>query len=425
MPTDRAGKPAGEDGHGEIVVRRPHSRAACRLQTLHRHLPRTELAAFRRTGRTSTPQMAFSAHRTITRAHTSREAVAQIAADLAAPDLRGVIAFCSPRYDIAELGAALASGFAVPVTACTAAQQLGPEGTSTDCIVAAGLYGDVSMTPHLITPLEHSMRGAFETAGNIRRGGAAPQGSRRFGLLLVNGESAMEERLAAMLYQSLDNVPFVGGTPSGTTDHPRSMVYHDGRFLSDAAVFTLIETSAGFRPVMMSPTEATETMLICTSADPETRRIFTLNGLPAAEMYARAIGVRVDELDERVFSLNPLMMRIGRRDYVRGVRAVNTDGSLSFWCAIDEGLVLRVGSAVSDPTSGVRQVLEDSVRALGVVKLSLCLHSAMRRIALQQSGHTAMAEEMYRRMNVIGCVTRGEQFNAIHTSQTLVGVVLG
>lgn len=369
--------------------------------------------------------MAFSAHRIVTRAHTAREAAAQLASELSAPDLRGIVAFCSPRYDPVELGRALESSFSCPITAATAAQQLGPEGASVDCVVAAGLYGDLRMSPYLISPLDRSMKCAYETAEAIRHAAPAGPGTRRFGLLLVNGDSAMEERLASMLYQSLDNVPFIGGTPSGSSSHPRSMVYHDGRFLADAAVFTLIETSTPFRPVLMNPTEATDTILVCTSADPETRRIDTLNGLPAAEAYARAIGKPIEALDDQVFSLNPLMLRMGGRDYVRGVRAVNPDRSMTFWCAIDEGLVLRVGSAVPDPMGGGRQVMADSIRALGAVKLSLCLHSSMRRTALQMSGHAAMADELYRRMNVIGCVTRGEQFNAIHTSQTLVGVVLG
>ena len=45
-----------------------------------------------------------------------------------------------------------------------------------------------------------------------------------------------------------------------------------------------------------------------------------------------------------VLVLFQALLRLGGKHYVRSIQKVNDDGSLSFFCAIDEGLVLRVAS---------------------------------------------------------------------------------
>ena len=43
-----------------------------------------------------------------------------------------------------------------------------------------------------------------------------------------------------------------------------------------------------------------------------------------------------------VFATHPLVVRLGGAEYVRSIQKANPDGSLSFYCAIDEGLVLTL-----------------------------------------------------------------------------------
>lgn len=58
------------------------------------------------------------------------------------------------------------------------------------------------------------------------------------------------------------------------------------------------------------------------------------------EEYARHIGVAVAQLDHRIFAAHPLAVRINEQYYVRAIQQVHDDLSLSFYCAVENGIVL-------------------------------------------------------------------------------------
>ncbi len=78
-------------------------------------------------------------------------------------------------------------------------------------------------------------------------------------------------------------------------------------------------------------------------ADPAQRVVHEINGEPAADAYAEMLGVELDELNSDLFSKNPIMLRNGDDYYIRSLRSVNADHSLSFFCAMEQGLVLTIG----------------------------------------------------------------------------------
>ena len=79
-----------------------------------------------------------------------------------------------------------------------------------------------------------------------------------------------------------------------------------------------------------------------TDADPNTRQVFEINGEPAASVYSNMLGVPIDALEHEVFSLHPLAVKIGGEYYIRSIQRVNKDFySLSFYCAVDIGIVLN------------------------------------------------------------------------------------
>ena len=49
-----------------------------------------------------------------------------------------------------------------------------------------------------------------------------------------------------------------------------------------------------------------------------------------------------DDLGPFSFASYPLVVKVGGDYYCRSIRNMNPDGSLSFFCAIDEGLVFTV-----------------------------------------------------------------------------------
>ena len=180
---------------------------------------------------------------------------------------------------------------------------------------------------------------------------------RAFGLVLVDGLSGAEERLAASLYQSLGNIPLIGGSAGdelGASGARATRVYHEGRFLRDAALFALFETTLTFTTFKVSHVVPGKHKLVVTMADPEQRVVQEFNGEPAAEAFAEALGMEVEELNSGVFSRNPLLFLSGGEHYVRSIRGVNEDHSLTLHCALEVGLVLTVGNG-GDPIAGLQQ----------------------------------------------------------------------
>ncbi len=340
-------------------------------------------------------------------------------------DMRAVVIFCSPSYDLARLGVAIRAAFQCPVVACTTSGQIGPTGYQRGGIVGASLSSDeLVVQPHLISPLSQCRERASALAARVReRLACLPTGRRAFGFLLIDGLSGAEETLTSVLYQSTGNLPIFGGSAGDDLRFERTAVYWDGEFLSGAALFTVFETSRRFATFKLAHFEPTGKKLVITAADPATRLVQEINGVPAAEGYAETLGIAVERLDASVFSKNPLMLRLGSDHYVRSIQRVNPDRSLTMFCAIDEGLVLTVGED-RDPLTSLEQGLARATEGRGAPALVIGCDCILRRLDLESRASDASAGELLSRYNVIGFSTYGEQFNGVHINQTLTGVAL-
>jgi hypothetical protein len=368
----------------------------------------------------------LSVRRGTTQARDPVEAIGEIRGAVDQPGLQAVLLFCSSTYDLTALGRAIRDAFACPVLACTTAGQIGSGGYQEGGLAAASLAsGGVRVTPYLVAPLAEprgpAARVAAEVQASLERSAA---GWRAFGLLLADGLAQAEEALVASLYRSLGNVPIVGGSAGDDLRFERTGVYWDGEFLSGAAVFALFETSHRFSTIKLQHFRPTAKKLVTTAADPSRRLVREINGLPAAEAYAEVLGLEVEQLDSAVFSAHPVMLRIGSDHYVRSISQVNPDGSLGFFCAIDEGLVLSVGEGV-EPLSALEEGLRAATREVGAPALIVGCDCILRRLELEQRKIARRAGELLAAHNVVGFNTYGEQFNAVHVNQTFTGVALG
>ncbi|HYU16816.1 MAG TPA: FIST N-terminal domain-containing protein, partial [Candidatus Acidoferrum sp.] len=342
------------------------------------------------------------------------------------PGMQVVLFFCSPSYDLARLGAAIRGAFPCPVIGCTSAGQLGPGGYQRGGIVAASLASsELAVRPHLIAPLsecrERAAALAMQVNADLKQ---MPAGRSAFGFMLVDGLARAEEALAATLYQGLGDVPIVGGSAGDDLRFERTSVYWDGEFLTGAAVVAIFETSLRFAALKLQHFRPTDKRLVITAADASTRLVREINGRPAADAYAELLGMRTADLDSSVFSANPVMLRIGAEYYVRSIQRVNPDHSLSFYCAIDEGLVLVIGRAL-DPLATLERGLSDVARDIGTPSLIIGCDCILRRLEIEQLDLVEPVGRLLAAHRVIGFNTYGEQFNGIHVNQTFTGIALG
>lgn len=242
-----------------------------------------------------------------------------------------------------------------------------------------------------------------------------------FALVLADGLSNTEEALTAALHWSLDDIELVGGSAGDGLAFQNTVLIHRGNLVRRGAILFVIETSSPFRVFKTQNFEPTPIKLVVTAADTENRIVYELNAEPAAREYAAAIGLLPDDLGPFSFASYPLVVKVGGDYYCRSIRNINPDGSLSFFCAIDEGLVLTVARA-RDMLRSTQETLEQIDSSLGGTDFVLGFDCILRRLDAESRQVRHKVEELYRRYGVAGFHTYGEQFNAMHLNQTLTGI---
>jgi len=139
--------------------------------------------------------------------------------------------------------------------------------------------------------------------------------------LLIDGLSMQEENIASTLAGAMGEIPIIGGSAGDDLHFKATLVYHDGAFHAGGAVlatFFLDHPFTTFKTQHFVPRE--DAKLVVTEAEPASRIVREINGMPAAEEYARLVGHTVAELNPMIFSKYPVMLRLGGEYYVRSIQ---------------------------------------------------------------------------------------------------------
>ncbi|MFE8069502.1 FIST N-terminal domain-containing protein [Marinobacteraceae bacterium S3BR75-40.1] len=345
-------------------------------------------------------------------------------------DIEWVVFFCSPRFITDAVARILAERLpGNRVLGCSSAGEIGCGGYQRDGISGFSLGAEHITVTHELIPNLQSLT-LSQASGHIertitqhRRNGGDLSPHSDFGFMLVDGLSGREEMLSSALFQMTQGIPQFGGSAGDELTFHHCHVYRDGEFHSDAALLALIHTDLPFKVFMHQCFEPTEHKLVVTEADPNHRIVMEFNAEPAAEAYAELVGVDKAALNEDVFARYPVMVRIGGREYVRSILRANPDDSLTFYCAIDEGLVLTLAQN-TDMVQALETALGDIEASVGPPDLLIGLDCILRRTAMSPDVRRAVSD-ILQRHKVIGFNTYGEQINGMHVNQTLTGVAIG
>ncbi len=349
-------------------------------------------------------------------------AVESLLATLVPADPTLVLLFASPSSILPELASALRKGLpeACRIVGCSSAGELSDEGYRSGTAVAIGLPASSFRAATLVLqdltqlPVSSWMSGLRNLSANFR-----PDPARSlFGVLLVDGLSHQEEVLVATLDAALPHVLALGGSAGDRIDFLQTCVISDDAVLHDVAVFCLIETDLEVRHLIFDHFRATETRMIVTSANPAKRSLLEINAEPAADEYARIVGVPVSELSPLIFARHPLLVNMGGRYFVRAIREPTEDGGLMLMSSIDTGAVMSLGLA-EDLTEGFEAMLRDLPSTPSLILSFDCI---LRRLALEHAGLSEAIKDIFRRYNMAGFNTFGEQHGGMHMNQTFVGL---
>jgi hypothetical protein len=358
-----------------------------------------------------------------------KEAVAEIFSMIDQPDMEAVLFFCSSDYDLNRLGPELKKRYHGTLIGCTTAGEISPKGYQDGGMVAASLSSRaLKVHARLLTGLRRIGSGDIEKmAGELKQElSLFPHldKERMLGFLLIDGLSMLEERIVSLLYNQLDGIPIIGGSAGDGLRFKETKVYQDGRFVSDAALFALFETHLPLYVFNTQHFEPTREKLVITGADPARRIVTEINAEPAAKAYAQALGLPPGELNPTVFSKYPVMLKIGDSWFVRSIQQVNPDMSLSFYCAIDVGLVLTVARG-KDIVADLKEQLDAVSHSLADPRLIVGCDCILRRLELLEKNLVKHVDTLLRSTPFIGFSTYGEQWGSVHVNQTLTGFAIG
>jgi hypothetical protein len=360
------------------------------------------------------------------------EAAIEISRQFASKDLAMILVFVSPFYDPALFIQNLTQSMPdTPIYGCTTAGELSLAGWEDDSVVALGFGAADFIVAARVLPrlstfrVDQGRSVCGELHQEFQSKTANCDGSQSsFGLLLIDGMCRREETVMSAIYAALEDIPIVGGSAGDGLRFEKSWIFHDGQAESDAAVLILIKTGLPFRLFKCDNFEPTSTKMVVTEADTEQRIVKQLNAELAAVEYSKAVGIGDSKLDAFSFAAHPVLVRVGGAYYARSIQRMDPDGSLRFFCAIDEGMVLTVARE-RNLVEATSDLFDEVINDLGEVSIFIGFECVLRRLDVEQHQLSREMSELYQRNNVVGFQTYGEQYRSMHVNQTLTGVAIG
>ncbi|MBH0111831.1 FIST C-terminal domain-containing protein [Novosphingobium sp. YJ-S2-02] len=365
------------------------------------------------------------------RAEDPADVVAELVAGIGEIELAGALLFCSRRYARDELAHALESALpGVPLIGCTSAGELTDRGYDAESVLLVGFPAhSFSMVSLRFDDLDNfdpqEAQGAIRqmVAGARLDHGAVPR-LHQVALFLVDGLSHREELLTMTAQHALGDVQLIGGSSGDGLSFRETGVLHEGAFHRDCAVIAVLTSRRPMHVFCANYFQPGAARMVITEADPETRTVFEINAMPAADEYRRMVGMPGAELDAHFFAAYPLLVRTGGQYHVRSVQSANPDGSLTFYCAIDSGVVLSIGESI-DRVAWTRQLFEGVSGKIGEIDVVIGFDCVLNRLDAEDRQLTRELSSIYVENRVLGFNTYGEQFLAAHMNQTFSGLAIG
>ncbi|NQY89445.1 MAG: FIST C-terminal domain-containing protein [Colwellia sp.] len=367
----------------------------------------------------------------VSRSIDALKASQEIQQQLNHPDIDFVIFYCSAVYQLDELAAALTQSLEdIDIVGCTTAGEITRDGCEQNSIVAIGFSGKYfSISAKLVESMgEFDIVDAQNTMNELteqcRLKELAPIQKNSFLLTLLDGLSTKEEQFLQTLNSATCGIPHFGGSAGDDVNLANTHVFYQNKFYQQAAIVTLINTKCAFEVFNCNHIKCPTEKLVVTEADVENRTVYELNAMPAALEYAKLLNIDINDLTPEVFSLHPLAVKVGGQYYIRSIQKVNVDDlSLTFYCAIDVGIVLTAVD-MDDIFHSLDNKLESITQRFGKSELVLACDCFLRRIEIEQKHLSEQAKNLYAKYNIAGFNSYGEHINGIHLNQTFAGVFI-
>jgi len=342
-----------------------------------------------------------------------------------------ILFYCSSTYALDTLAQAMESTFkGIDIVGCTTAGEVTTQGYEQNSIVAIGFssqYFAISAT--LIESMEtfdtiNAQSTMNELIEQCQSKNLTDIKNNSFLLTLLDGLSSSEEQFLVTLNSATRGIPHFGGSAGDDITLAKTHVYYQGNFYQNSAIVIMINTTLPFEVFNCNHIDEPIEKLVVTAANADSRTVYELNAEPAALEYAKLLNMELKDLSPEVFSLHPLAVKVGGQYYIRSIQKVNeSDLSLTFYCAVDVGIVLT-SVKMGNIFAPVIDKLDEIVLRYGKPELVLACDCFLRRLEIEQKGLEKQVQTLNSKYNIVGFNTYGEHINGTHLNQTFTGVYI-
>ncbi|MBZ9817866.1 FIST C-terminal domain-containing protein [Mesorhizobium sp. CA4] len=355
-----------------------------------------------------------------------------VAAEAAIVDAGFALLFFSQSLvDAAALAQALkVHAPSLAYAGCSTAGEITPqgleEGHALALLLPSASFSTVStMIENLSTSGMDGITGEVVELRRLLRGRAGRERTKSvFALCFIDGLSYAEEAVTSAIHWGLDDIPLIGGSAGDDLKFETTSLISDGKVSSDSAIIVLVATEIPFHVFKTDNFIPTDEKLVVTASDPDHRIVREFNATNAAEEYAASVGIVPQTLTPLSFASHPVVVKVGGEYYCRSIQRMHPDGSLSFFCAIDDGVVLSIAQP-KNMVEATRTALQDVEHRLGGIDMILGFDCVLRRLDARNRQVFRDISELYRTNKVIGFGTYGEQYRSMHLNQTFTGIAFG
>lgn len=355
---------------------------------------------------------------------TVDEAVHELIDTFASSNMKMMVYFASTKYAPSEISAKMQSAFPLAtIFGCSSAGEIFQGKMSKGSVVAMA-FDDESIVDVKVEVVKNLRRkiDVRDAYISFERHFGEPANEMKplkyLGIVLVDGMSGREERLMDAIGDRT-NVLFIGGSAGDDLNFQSTHVYANGKSYTDAAVLALLKPAAPFELVKTQSVRELGVELVVTKANEAQREIIEFNYRPAAQAYAEALGVSVNEL-AALFPSHPLGLVIDGEPYIRSPKHIAGD-SVFFHCSSVEGMPLSL-LELTNLIDDTKETLARSIAKLGGVSGVIVFNCAHRALELEFKHLTDKYGAVFAEVPTIGFNSYGEQFIG-HMNQTATMIV--
>ncbi|MCO4743922.1 MAG: FIST C-terminal domain-containing protein [Proteobacteria bacterium] len=313
------------------------------------------------------------------------------------------------------------------VVGCTTMGEVGPAGFTKGAVSALAFGGPVKAAAQILVDLEDfEVRDAGRIVDELGAAIGSPVTPETHVLVtLTDGLSGLEELLVSSLALAAPGVRLVGGSAGDDFRFEATSIACGDQISTKGAVVVLLEPGVPFDVFRAQHYRPTDRRMVVTEADAVGRLVSELDGLPANEVIADALGVSLEELPDVITQRAVLGFGASDTPFLRTAMAVRDDGTLVMGGAVARGAVLTLmeGEGLVERT---HEEVHRAITSLPTGAAGLLLFQCGgRQMEAESNGVTAELYEAMVQAPAAGFVTYGEQYGARQVNHTLTGLVLG